>query len=888
MNTTALELKRRLAGQRQAIAAAHRSGAGGFDTCMSITTMMDEALRTAWSGMSKGAGDHAAVVALGGYGRSELSPGSDVDVMILCDSGDYLEQAEKAAREFLHILWDAGIDLGHAVRTIDEAAAQHGESHQVWAGMLESRPVCGNRDLSDRFLARLQEIVETGDSTWFVTHVLQELRGRHQRYGNSVKLLEPNVKKSAGAMRDLHTALWLFRATDPEYLVPSGEDLPALRGFLRLLVGENLLDKERAAAADEAASFLLRVRHEMHYQNDGVHDMLEYRLQLQIAEALRFEPEQETAAVEVFMRRYYAHARTIDHLTRRLCRGFRLAVEGTGENGRGTDIGSVFRVSGRSLQLRPGIERLTDPHQVFEAFLTSAENDLELDFRLQGAIESAHPVLDANICTDATAASMFRRILRSGRVGQTLRMMNELNVLGPYIPEFGKLVAFFQHNVYHYFTADEHTLIAVAKAESLGDGEGVLPDVYRSLERKDFLAMAVVLHDIAKPISVVGHETLGVDVAQQVLERIGMTEGFPLVAFLIRNHLLMEQIAFRRNIHDPQTIRDFAARFDSPEQLDYLYVLTYADLSAVNMSVWTEWKAAILRNLYLRTAEILQKKLSGPEIDRLHESQMEEAVEQVVSKLSTNLPGEDVRRHLEGIGNDAYISQFNEREIADHIREGSDAGTISTLFRHGDGFTEVTVIGTDAPYVLSQCCGVLSANDANIFDANIFTRDDGVFIDHFRVSDRGSGGVLSDPACAKIGDDIRHVLAQKLDIRKLFAAHRRKWKRRAGMPLNPTTRIGVEFEENPRFTIIDIFAPDSVGFLYRVTEAISGLGLDIHFAKIATRIDGVVDAFYVRDAGGAPLSPGERREEIRERLIQTIQEIAAEQLSEEDPGKGSV
>jgi len=876
------QLKDALAAEREAIFRAHRAGASGGETSRCLTHAVDTLLRDAWDSLGDAAVSTAAVIAVGGYGRGELSPRSDIDIMILCDNGNR-EPAEDAARKFLHILWDTGVDLGHAVRTPDDIASLYGQSAEVWAGMLEGRFVCGSRNLALACEAQLKGLISGGSQEWFVGKVLEDLRSRHGRYGNSVKLLEPNVKKSAGALRDLHTLLWLYRGTDSSFFPGMMADPGATGSLLDMLCARGLLDDARRDAVAAAADFLLRVRHEMHYQRETLHDTLEYGLQLKVAKELQYsDGGDESAAVELFMRQYYLHARVIDQAGRRLCRDFRAMLEPAPSGGTALPVGSAFLLRDRVLTVRPEVRSLTEAHQVLEAFLAAAEHDAELDFRAQGLIEAAQPLFTGETAADPDLAAMFRRILAGRRVGYSLRMMNDLNILGSYIPEFGNLVAFFQHNVYHYFTADEHTVIAVENAELLREAEGVLHDVHRSLRRKDHLSMAILLHDIAKPQSVRGHEVLGVEVARTVLGRIGMSDAFPLVSFLIRNHLVMEQTAFRRNVHDPQTIREFSARFESPEQLDYLYVLTYADLSAVNMTVWTDWKASILRDLYLRTSEVLRKQLSGTQIDQLHASRREAAVEQVVTELGKGMSEDDVRRHLEGIANDAYISQFSEQEIAEHIREGKEPGSVSTLFRNGHGYTEVTVIGKDAPYVLARCCAVLSANDANIFDANIFTRDDGVFIDHFRVTDRGGAAELSRPVSAKIREDITKVLEGLFRIDDLFAAHRRKWKRRKDLPANPKTRMDVEFVDNPRFTILDVFAPDSIGFLYRMTEAISGLGLDIHFARIATRIDGVVDAFYVRDQSGRPLSPGAERDRIRERLIGTIREIAAEQLSEED------
>ncbi|MBI4536207.1 MAG: HD domain-containing protein, partial [Ignavibacteriae bacterium] len=439
--------------------------------------------------------------------------------------------------------------------------------------------------------------------------------------------------------------------------------------------------------------------------------------------------------------------------------------------------------------------------------------------------------------------------------------------------------AFFQHNVYHYFTADEHTLIAIANAERLREQQGVLREVFRNLRRKDVLYLAILLHDIAKPRGVADHEVTGVAMARDILDRLGMLESFPDIAFLVRNHLIMEQIAFRRNIHDPETIKEFAARFERPEQLDYLYLLTYADLSAVNINVWTDWKSSLLQELYQLTSEVLRRNLVGAQIEEYHQSKHEAAVGGLVDRLSVSFPREEVHRHLNGIQNESYVSLFTEHEISQHIHKSSSAEPVSTLFKHQEGYTEITVIAQDAPFALSKFCAVLAANDANIFDANIFTRDDGIIIDRFRVSDAMSRQQLDQRVCTKIAQDLNEVMEGRLNVQHLFDAHRRKWKRRSRLPVNPNIRTAVEFEDNPRFTIIDVYAPDSLGFLYRVTETISRLGLDIYFAKIATRVDGIVDAFYTLSRTGNTVTDPEQRETIRLEILNTIRLLAEQQLA---------
>ncbi len=872
--------------RQQQIAAAHRAGAGAFETCAALTVMTDTAIRSAFESLDPGVRVHLAILALGGYGRGELCPRSDVDVMVLRSSGTDKEAAGSAAKAFLHLLWDAGIDVGHSVRTVDEALALHGQAVDAWNSMLEGRIICGDEALVGTLFERMKPRSEGIPDRWLIEGIFAESGNRHERHGSSVKLLEPNVKKSAGGLRDVQSVFWLHRAHRAQYWIPMEPGRSATRVFLDRLHEEQEIDAEEHGAVVRALEFLLRVRHDMHLNRGTLHDTLEYALQLKVAEDLGYadgapgDAGGTRRSVEVFMREYYLHARTIHAFSLRLGHRFREMIEPVRrpehaeENVRG-----LFFLHSDVLSIAPGIVRLASASEIFEAFLLAAESELDLDFRLRAVIERSVDLVDDKERWSPELATMFRQILNSDRVAATLREMNDLNVLGAYLPEFARLVAFFQHNVYHYFTADEHTLIALANAEGLREEQGLLREVFRMLRRKDVLYLAVLLHDIAKPDGVADHEITGVAVARTVLHRLGMDEVFPDVAFLIRNHLVMEQVAFRRNIHDPATIKEFAARFERPELLDYLYILTYADLSAVNINVWTEWKSAMLQDLYQRAAEILRRNLQGEQIDAFHRAKKDATVDRLVDNLSRTVPRETVERHLQGMQSDSYIGVFSEEEIAQHIEKAAEGTGVSTLFSHSEGYTEVTVVAQDAPFALSRFCAVMSANDANIFDANVFTRDDGIIIDRFRVADASTKQRLEQQVCTKIAEDLAKVMEGAQDIEHLFREHRRKWKRRPKGPLNPSIRTDVEFEDAPKHTIIDVYAADSVGFLYRVTETISRLGLDIYFAKIATRVDGIVDAFYVLDRAGRPLAEPARREAVRAEILATVKSMAEEELA---------
>jgi [protein-PII] uridylyltransferase len=879
MQTDPRSLRAMIDARQREIASSHHDGAGGIDTCRALSSLFDEAIRAACDALPPGTADRIAVLALGGYGRAELSPHSDVDVMVLREGGASNVAAGEVAASFLRVLWDAGLDVGHSVRTIDESRALHGTTFDAWTSMLESRPVWGSTKLAEELYDAIRERITHAAHTWFIEGVFDDVRTRHERYGSSVKLLEPNVKKSAGGLRDLHAALWLHRGTDPAYIVPAAPDRPATPEFFRRLQQSGVIDEEGYDAALRAFEFLLRTRHEMHYRRDALHDTLEYALQVQVAEGLGIGPTSELRHVEVYMREYYIHARTIYRLLQVAGQRFREAVEpARPSDHRAEPAGSSFLLYADALSVQPDVRVLSDPRQIFEAFTLAAEQDVDIDLRLRGVLERSAAAVTPDDASSPELAGLFRRILGSRRVAKTLHAMNDADILSRYIPEFGDLVAFFQHNVYHYFTADEHTLIAIAHAEDLRESQGILREVFRNLRRKDILYAALLLHDIAKPRGVATHEIAGVEMSRTILHRLGMNEAFPEVAFLVRNHLVMEQTAFRRNVHDPDTLREFAGKFQKPEQLDQLYVLTYADLSALNTTVWTEWKAAMLQELYRRTSEVLRRNLTGTQIDAYHRERRDEAAESIVDALSTRMPREDVERHLRGMDDGSYLALFSEEEIARHIAAGSGAEPVATFFVHAEGFTEVTVIARDAPFALSRFCAVLAANDANIFDANIFTRDDGLIIDRFRVTGAASSAHLEERTCDKIASDLRLVVAGTIDLDHLFREHHRKWKRRPKRPVNPSIRTDVEFENNPRFTIIDVYAPDTVGFLYRVTETMSELGLDIYFAKIATRMDGIVDAFYTLDRSGRSIADPGRREAIRNALLATLRRLADEGL----------
>ncbi|MEX2116619.1 MAG: [protein-PII] uridylyltransferase [Bacteroidota bacterium] len=860
--------------QLRAVAHLHRKGSGGIRTALALTRAMDSAISATFRSFAHPAKSSVAIVCLGGFGRKELCFASDTDIMFLIPQTNAPEMGF-AVQKLLHRLLDIGLDIGHSVRTVEDCLALRETDVESWVSLLESRFLCGDKALFSRLRLGLQAQIDKGDRAGLVRELVARMELRHQKYGQSTKLLEPNIKNSAGGLRDLHTVLWLGLGSGAVKLF--GGLKPGVTAFTRLLTVPFIRRHVPAGQIRElgkAFDQLLRSRNAMHLESKGLHDSLEFAFQRQVADALKFKSTPNRSSVERFMQEYYVASRRVFLFSRRIA-GVLQRQFITPHPQETTLLDKSFMIKGG--RVAPRSRTAITNTAVLQALLHSARHRAPFSEDLEDIIAKQY-----RHCTKLSAkneAILFREFLNLPEgVGRGLHALSELGIFERWLPEWKPMVAFFQHNQYHYYTADEHTLRVVAIAETLADESTSLGEVFRGLRRRDVLYLACLLHDIAKPERVGDHEITGAAVADRVLRRLRYHDIVEDVSFLVRNHLLMEHVAFRRNLSDPQTIIDFCSRIPRPDLLDYLYVLTYADLSAVNKTVWTDWKGMLLFELYRKSKEVLNKSLSEQQIRQAAGARHAKAVQELVQTLAGVLPEESSSGHLQAVDNAAYLAAFNTEEIAEHIRRIERNEPVAALFIHQDSMTEVTIIARDRRFALSRFCGVLSANDANILDAHIFTRNDGVIIDKFRVTDFLQHKGLSESQCAKIRQELSDVIAGSTDIEHLLERHRMKWKRLA-KPVNPNARIGVEFEDHPVYSIIDVFAPDRLGFLYKITETMSRLDLDIASAKIATRADGIVDSFYVRDRDGRKIESGDRRETVRKALLQTITETIESELT---------
>jgi [protein-PII] uridylyltransferase len=873
--TTLQCIKKNYEHETKNILRLHRAGVGGIRVALALTQRLDTLLQTIYQHLENDS-KYLTVVALGGYGRKELCFSSDTDVMFLIDEEHFRDYTTPIVQEFLHRLLDIGLDVGHSFRTTHECIALAGEDIESWMSLIEARYVCGDQETFTKLQTVLKQRIQEEDRVAFVQRVSEMQHARHRKYGSSSKLLEPNIKNSAGGLRDIHSALWMMRGTGA---IPLPKTLrPTETAILHLLKSPIVKQQFTSSFLTEsriAFDALLRVRNEMHLQSKALHDTLEFGLQPRIASYLRYRAKSKRTQVDRFMQDYYTASKTIALFCSRILDWANHRWPTEDSKTKTTKIGSTFILRDGRIHCAKRSIHITN-EILLNAFLLRSERRVEFSYALEDTIHrrlhSLRPL------KTQTETNLFRLLLhRPNGVANAFHKMNELGLLEQWIPEWKPMVSFFQHNQYHFYTADEHTLIVLANAEALEQSTSSFGNVFRSLSRRDTLFLACLFHDIAKPCLLGKHEIKGIPIARRFLQRIMYDDLIDDVSFLVRHHLLMEQIAFRRNLNDPQTIVDFAHTFERIEQLDYLYVLTYADLSAVNKNVWTEWKELLLWELYRKARNILEEQMTSEQVYERSVQQAEATRADILRSLIPEFPPEEVDTHLALFSDTSYLATFKPEEIAEHLQIIRSHDQVTVLFQQSGSFTDVTFISRDAPGVLSKFCGVLTANDANILDAQVFTRHDGIVIDKFRVVEFVSHIPLSEELCERISHNIKEVSEGRVEISKLIERHRMRWKRRT-QPTNLNVRCDVEFDDHPKFTIIDVYAPDTLGFLYRLTDTISRLGLNITFAKISTRVDGIVDSFYLLDNDGKKLDNPERREQAKQEILATIRSLSKSEL----------
>ena len=801
-----------------------------------------------------------ALVSAGSFSRRELSPFSDIDIMFITHS---VQDVKNEISELVQKFWDNGIDAAHTVREFSDIQKFLDEDLHTFTQFFETRLLFGSDKIYSEWNEKLFSALTRDVQKRIINELIHDMGNRYLKYGDSAKTLEPNVKLSSGGLRDFQATEWMYIIFNKSLLNRQSEITQA-EAFLDLLKDANLLSLTEAKILLESYNQILFARNAIHLFSMQKSDRFEFSLQKKVANLSSTEKD----SLLLYMKDYFTSANTIQRFSQAMKRYFEDAVSISSYGNLIIDLDDDFSLTNKKLSLRHTLKlNLSD---ILRAFYYMGLHDAYPDEQLRRLILEYSESSVWQESYEAESSVFFREILKLERnVGNTLSLMNQYGILGLFLPAFKDLNGYVQHGVYHCFTTDEHTLLTIKNAEKLGKDSTILGRIFNNLAEKEILYLGLLFHDIAKPVNIAGHEILGVEIASSVLFKLGYSEQeIDQVTMLVRNHLLMEQIAFRRNLNDAETLNNFTSKFKSVEELDLLYLVTYADLSAVNPAVWTSWKSELLSELYRKSRSMLEDQITGEEL--LMSGTY--FVPGEISRHSELISDEHVQEHMDSITDSSYIYQFTDKEIAEHVEEIQKGISVSTSFKELDNFTNVTVITMDFPSLLSKICGVFSINDANIHDAKIFTRRDGVVIDTFNVTDFRTHKKLELTRYEKITRDMEAVISGMLKLNVEFAKMKSRWRRIESKLFKRSGKVKILFEEHEKYTIIDVFSPDKLGFLYQVTTKMADLGLVIYFAKISTREDDIVDSFYVLDRNSKKI-PTYDQEFVKIELTRTINEM---------------
>ncbi len=812
------------------------------------------------------------IAATGGYGRSVLAPFSDIDLLFL--TADAPDPAVLKLVEFmLYFLWDLGLKVGHATRTIDECLTDAAADSTIRTSLLDARPITGDRALFDAFTARFAQDCEAAGPGGYIAAKQAERETRHHRYGDSPFVVEPNIKEGRGALRDLQTLYWMARHVFGITALSSLADADGASG--------GMISQAEGRLVMRSFAFLWTVRFHLHYVSGRAEERLTFDLQPVVGARMGYTRHGRQDGVERFMRHYFLTARDVIRLTDVLEPALIRAALGPPALAAQTDAaiaeagfvladGQLLPLSSRDFEDRP--------IQMFRILQLSRDRQIKLHpLAIRAMIRNERRA--TALRGDPDAAAIFLDLLcgrdaehNRGDGAHWLSVLNETGVLGRYIPDWARIVGQMQFDTYHVFTVDEHTIEAVRVLNSLEHGElsDVAPIASSIVDKSQSrlqLYAATLLHDIAKGRGG-DHSEIGAEVALEICPMIGLSaEETETVSWLVLHHLLLSQTAFRRDIDDPKTILDLAETIQSPERLRLLLVLTVADMRAVSSKVWNGWKATLLRELYARVAEVLAGGLATTERD----VRVREARTQAAALLDDFSPAD--LAHFEQLGYGGYWLGFDPETHARHARMIREAEatraplTVQAQPLPARAVTEVTVYAADHAGLFSKIAGALAVAGASIVDARIHTLTNGMALDTFWVQD-AAGGTFDAPAkLARLPGLVEQAVSGSLrlaaEIRRASNALLGRRMRAIHVP----PRVVIDNHASNTHTVLEVNGRDRPGLLHDVTAAISEQALQIASAHVTTYGVRAVDVFYVKDVFGLKVENDRKLASLRDALL---------------------
>jgi [protein-PII] uridylyltransferase len=864
-SAAALDLKELLLRERERIRALHDGGALGGQVATALTDLNDRIIVEAYRrAMEQASGAHRprlledlALVAVGGYGRGDTAPYSDVDLLFLKSkkAGDTVQEVVNA---LVRNLWDYGLKLSQSVRTPQDTVEFARADLPMRTSLTEARLLVGSQALFADLQRRNHRLIASTSITKFIDQVLKERAKEHRDYFATVNLLEPNVKKSPGGMRDVHLLRWIalprYGTREPQMLRAAGVITPE--------------DSQTLTAGIE---FLARIRNELHFRAAQAQDVLTRDEQVRLAKWMGFESLGPLLHVERFMQQYHRQTMALHDMVMRFAHGARMP---------GVVRNVMNRLSRRRVDEHYILSRDTisiDP-EIPPETMGRAQTLLRLfDLARTHSVEVAHETLERvrkaapGCALTPESRKLFLQIMSdSTGLGLLVRNLHRFGLLGRFIPAFERARCLMQFNQYHKYTVDEHSIRALESATFRAGDSGPVGQAYREVKRKDVLHLALLLHDIGKGYEE-DHSEVGKRIAEELSAELGLGEHErQQLVFLVHKHLVMAHVATRRDISDPATLAQFVRSVGTEETLRMLFLLTVSDTDAVAPGSLTSWKESLFVELYARATE----ELTGQAPVSDEEARKAELRDSLRNRLSVEFGAEWLEPQLASMPL-SYLRKYAPEVVATHLRAQkclTDTGVrVESQFLKERGLTEITVFTRDAvtPGIFAKITGVLAAMRFQIAEADIVTRADGLVVDTFRGEDSDFKGEPPPSRRQEIGQTIEQVLSGKQSVEALFAARHDSsgpGPRGTGVP----TQVEIDNTTAHRATIVEVFADDRPGLLYSIARTLFELGVSIRSAKISTSLDQVADAFYVTDKDGSQIVDEARLETIRKRLLEAI------------------
>jgi len=873
-------LKERLGEGRRVAEGMLMQDGGGRACAARLSHLMDELIRAlhdfavthVYRARNPSAAERMAIVAVGGYGRGTLAPGSDIDLLFLLPYKQ-TPWGEQVVEYMLYMLWDMGLKVGHATRNIDECLRLARGDITISTAILEARFVWGEKALCDELIRRFDDEVVRLTGPEYVQAKLAERDARHAKAGESRYVVEPNVKDGKGGLRDLHTLFWIGKYY---YRVRTGAELVEKGVFTRSEYNQFL----------KAEDFLWAVRCHMHFLTGKAEERLHFDIQRDIAERLGYTTHPGLSAVERFMKHYFLIAKDVGDLTRIFCAaleeeqakhvpGFNRIFPTFSRRKRKLAGTSDFIVDNHRINIADQQVFARDPVNMLRLFWFADKHGLEFHPDALKLLTRSLGLVDRALRRDPEANRLFLDILTSDRNAElNLRRMNEAGLLGKLIPEFGKIVAMMQFSMYHHYTVDEHLIRCIGVLAEIERGDdarmhplshSLMPGLKKS---RVALYVAVLLHDIAKGRPE-DHSVAGARIARRICPHMGLSAAdTETVAWLVENHLVMSMTAQTRDLNDRKTIEDFAAIVQSVERLKLLLILTVCDIRGVGPGVWNGWKGQLLRTLYFETELLLTGGFS--ELSRAERSA---AARTNLAEALAGWPAQE-RDRLVALHYENYlltVDLADQVRQAEFIRDTDAAGRqLATMVRthEFEAVTEITVLAPDHPRLLSVIAGACAAAGGNIVDAQIFTTSDGRALDVILIGREFDRDEDERRRAERVGKLIEDVLAGRTWLPEMIEKRARPRRGAKAFRIPPRARIRNALSN--RFSVVEVEGLDRPGLLSEITGALSDLSLDIASAHITTFGEKVIDTFYVTDLTGQKIENPVREKAICDRLVATL------------------